>query len=103
MIVRDAKAALLKSGSATLSQIAAELGQSKAMVAAALDYWVSRGQARILRVGEAPEFAPATCSPVSCSHCPLVPLCTGRGGTDRAEQPAAIYVWDEGGRDGADN
>lgn len=101
MIVRQTKKALSDSGSATLSQLAAELGASRPVVAAALDFWVKRGQVRIRRIAEAPEFAVAGCSPVSCSGCPLVPLCTTRAGSADGAMPIAIYEWNGGEADGS--
>ena len=86
MILRDVANALADRGSATFSQIVADVRGDRDLVAECLDWWRRRGQVR------AEQTSRMTGACVShCSGCPLIAACST---SDReTEKGATIFVW----------
>lgn len=85
MILRQVREVMRGRGSASISQVMAELGADRGIVAAALSHWERAG--RIQRLQGYSEG----CSPVACKSCPLVPLCGDRDAAEHAD----YFVWIE--------
>ena len=87
MLLTEVRAALRARGSATLSQLAAETGIEPRFLDAALAHWEQLGRVRRHR------GLPATCSPVACKSCPLVPVCRSEEeSSESAEQEYLEWV-----------
>ena len=86
MILREVADALAERGSATFSQIVADVRGDRGVVAECLDWWRRRGQ---VRVEEAP-LTGGTCA-THCSGCPLITACST--GDSAAQTEATVFVW----------
>ena len=86
MILRDVADALAARGSATFSQIVADMRVDRELVAECLDWWRHRGQ---VRTEEMPR-AEGTC-PSHCSGCPVITVCST--GYSAEKQGATVFVW----------
>jgi hypothetical protein len=76
-------------GRATLSQVAAELGESRQRVAEAMQLHLDRG-----RVSRETILPDAQCAVTGCAHCPLVDACQVRA---EPEVGVEVYVWNKAG------
>ncbi|MEX2444858.1 MAG: FeoC-like transcriptional regulator [Alkalispirochaeta sp.] len=85
MIVSAVKQQMQTRGRATLSQVAAELGESQERVAEAMQLHLDRG-----RVYRETIFPDGECRVTGCAHCPLVGAC--RVGETR-DVGVEVYVW----------
>ncbi|MFW5694577.1 MAG: FeoC-like transcriptional regulator [Alkalispirochaeta sp.] len=91
MIVSAVKKELQSRHRATISQLAAELGESPQRVAAALQLHVERGRA--FREVLVPEGG---CAVTQCAHCPLVGACRV---DDTPTTGVEVFVWNKAGSD----
>lgn len=87
MIVSAVKRELEARGRATVSQLAAELGASRELVASAVGMLVQRG-----RVHREEGDMSSHCGVSGCSRCPLSDACTVDATTRAAID---VYVWDQ--------
>lgn len=87
MIVSAVKQQMQARGRATLSQVAAELGESRERVAEAMQLHLDRG--RVYRETILPE---ARCHVTGCTHCPLVDACQVNTTRDVGVE---VYVWNK--------
>jgi hypothetical protein len=87
MIVAAVKRELQERGRATVSQLAAELGEPRDLVASAVGMLVQRGRAH-----REPGATGSHCGVSGCSRCPLSDACAvdleTRGAID-------VYVWNQ--------
>ena len=87
MTLREVGSTLERLGSATLTQLAAELGASPREVEMLLEFWTRRGN-----VTRCSAIASGACG-TSCTRCPLgVARADGRA-EDGAASVATVYEW----------
>lgn len=94
MIVSAVKQQMQSRGRATVSQLAAELGEPRERVAEAMRLHLERG--RVVRETVLPE---GQCNITGCAHCPLVDACKTDScavGTTR-DRGVEVYVWNRAG------
>jgi hypothetical protein len=87
VIVAAVKRQLEERGRATVSQLAAELGESRDLVASAVEMLLQRG--RVYR--ESGDMS-SHCGVSGCSRCPLADACAVDAGTRAAID---VYVWNQ--------
>ncbi|HKK47790.1 MAG TPA: FeoC-like transcriptional regulator [Alkalispirochaeta sp.] len=87
MIVAEVKREMQTRRRATISQLAAELGESPGRIADAMRLHVERG-----RVSRELLMPDAGCDVTGCAHCPLVGACTVH---ETQNAGVEVFVWNK--------
>ena len=87
MTLREVGSTLERLGSATLTQLAAELGASPREVEMLLEFWTRRGN-----VTRCSAIASGACG-TSCTRCPLGVARASGTGRDEAASRTTVYEW----------